>query len=106
MSENEIRRSLVNHAPLRRRPVAVLRRMLDWLPEDTELYGDDAPVAPLERRLAEILGKPASPFFPTGTWARRARFAGPPRAPGGARLARTPQNHSVSWGGTGDRAAP
>jgi threonine aldolase len=71
MSEADIRRSLVNHSPLRRKPAAMLRRMLDWLPEDTELYGDDAPTARLERRLAEVLGKPKALFFPSGTMAQQ-----------------------------------
>jgi threonine aldolase len=71
MSEADIRRSLVNHSPLRRKPIAVLRRMLDWLPEDTELYGDDAPTAQLERRLADVLGKPKALFFPSGTMAQQ-----------------------------------
>jgi threonine aldolase len=71
MSEADIRRSLVNHSPLRRKPAAMLRRMLDWLPEDTELYGGDAPTARLERRLADVLGKPKALFFPSGTMAQQ-----------------------------------
>jgi threonine aldolase len=45
--------------------------MLDWLPVDTPLYGDDAPVGRLEVRVAELLGKPRALFFPSGTMAQQ-----------------------------------
>ena len=44
MAEQDIRRSLVAHAPLRRRPHTMLPRMLDRVAPDTPLYGPDAPV--------------------------------------------------------------
>jgi len=97
MSEKDIRRSLVTHAPLRRRPVAMLRRMLDWLPEDTELYGDDAPVAQLERRLADILGKPAALFFPSGTMAQQVALRVHAERTGRRAFVAHPQNHLDLW---------
>ncbi|HEV7649347.1 MAG TPA: beta-eliminating lyase-related protein [Actinophytocola sp.] len=97
MSENDIRRSLANHAPLRRRPAAVLRRMLDWLPEDTELFGDDAPVARLERRLAGILGKPAAMFFPSGTMAQQVAIRVHAERTGRRAFVAHPQNHLDLW---------
>ncbi len=69
--EQDIRRSLVSHSPLRRAPEVMLRRMLDWLPPGMPLWGDDAPVAQLERRLADLLGKPTALFFPSGTMAQQ-----------------------------------
>lgn len=97
MNENDIRRSLVNHAPLRRRPAAMLRRMLDWLPEDTELFGDDAPTARLERRMAEILGKPRALFFPSGTMAQQVALRVHAERTGRRAFVAHPQNHLDLW---------
>ena len=97
MSEKDIRRSLANHAPLRRRPATMLRRMLDWLPEDTELFGDAAPVARLERRLAEILGTPAALFFPSGTMAQQVALRVHAERTGRRAFVAHPQNHLDLW---------
>ncbi len=66
-----IRRSLALHAPLRRRPHEVLRRLIDYLPPDTPADGPTGPVAVLERRIAGLLGTPAALFFPTGAMAQQ-----------------------------------
>ncbi len=97
MNERDIRRSLASHAPLRRRPAAMLRRMLDWLPEDTDLFGDDAPVARLERRLAEILGKPRALFFPTGTMAQQVALRIHAERTGRRAFVAHPRNHLDGW---------
>ena len=95
--EQDIRRSLVNHAPLRRRPQVMVARMLDWLPPDTPLWGDDAPVAQLERRLAELLGKPKTLFFPTGTMAQQVALRIHAERTGRRAFAAHPQNHLHLW---------
>ncbi|MGM1061166.1 threonine aldolase family protein [Saccharothrix sp. Mg75] len=65
----EIRRSLVVHSRwLRRDPHTVLRALLDRLPPGTD---PDAVTGELERRVADLLGKPAALFFPTGTMAQQ-----------------------------------
>ncbi len=48
--------------------------VLSSIPPDTEqdLYGDGGVVAALERRIAEVLGKPAAVFLPSGTMAQAA----------------------------------
>jgi threonine aldolase len=97
MSEKDIRRSLVSHAPLRRKPAAMLRRMLEWLPEDTELYGDDAPTAQLERRMADILGKPRALFFPSGTMAQQVALRIHAERTGRHAFVAHPQNHLDLW---------
>lgn len=75
----------------------MLRRMLDWLPEDTELFGDDAPTAQLERRLAEILGKPAALFFPSGTMAQQVAIRVHAERTGRPAFVAHPQNHLDLW---------
>jgi len=97
MNEKAIRRSLVSHAPLRRKPATMLRRMLDWLPEDTELYGDDAPTARLERRLAELLGKPRALFFPSGTMAQQTVLRIHAERTGRRAFVAHPLNHLDLW---------
>ncbi|MPZ84085.1 MAG: threonine aldolase [Actinophytocola sp.] len=95
--EQDIRRSLVNHAPLRRRPHVMLRRMIDWLPPDTPLWGDDAPVAQLERRVADLLGKPKALFFPTGTMAQQVALRIHAERTGRRAFVAHPQNHLDLW---------
>jgi threonine aldolase len=93
----DIRRSLVAHAPLRRRPHVMLRRMLDRMPPDTELYGPEAPVAQLERRLAELLGKPRALFFPSGTMAQQVALRIHAERTGRLTFTAHPTNHLDLW---------
>lgn len=69
MSDDEIRRSLVDHAL--RRPADLLRDLAKWLPEDAVARGEDSVTAKLERTLADLLGKPRALFFPSGTMAQQ-----------------------------------
>lgn len=94
MGEQEIRRSLVAHAPLRRRPHAMLRRMLDWLPPDTL---PNAPVAQLEARLSELLGKPRALFFPSGTMAQQVALRVHAERTGRPTFTAHPGNHLDLW---------
>jgi threonine aldolase len=97
VNEQDIRRSLVLHSPLRRRPHTMLRRMLDWLPPDTPLYGPDAPVARLEARLAELLGKPRALFFPSGTMAQQVAMRIHAERTGRLTFTAHPANHLDKW---------
>jgi threonine aldolase len=90
----DIQRSLVSHAPLRRRPSVVLRRMLDKvssesLPED--LVGE------LERRVAELLGKPTALFFPTGTMTQQVALRVHAERTGRRAFVAHPTNHLELW---------
>jgi threonine aldolase len=49
------------------RPDAVMRRAMAEADVGDDCYGDDPTVAALERRVAELLGKEAAVFLPTGT---------------------------------------
>ncbi|MEV0386516.1 beta-eliminating lyase-related protein [Nonomuraea sp. NPDC050643] len=89
-----IRRSLFLHASLRRRPAAVLRRMLELVDDDT-LPGE--PQAALERRLAELLGKEAALFFPTGTMAQQVALRVHAERRGRSAFAAHPQTHLDGW---------
>lgn len=92
-----VRQALFLHAPIRRMPHVVLREMLDHVDPATPPDGPRGPVAQLERRLADLLGKEAALFFPTGTMAqqtalrvhaeRRHRYA----------FAAHPQSHLHVW---------
>lgn len=95
--EDEIQLSLTSHAPLRRRPAVMLRRMLDWLPADTPLWGDDAPVAQLERRIAGLLGKPKALFFPSGTMAQQVAVRIHAERTGRPTFTAHPLNHLDLW---------
>ncbi|WP_433274069.1 threonine aldolase family protein [Actinosynnema sp. CS-041913] len=90
----EIRRSLVLHSRLRRDPHALLRRMLDRIPPGTE---PDAPVEELETRIAELLGKPAALFFPSGTMAQQTALRVHADRTGRRTFAAHPQNHVTLW---------
>lgn len=50
------------------------QRLLETIPVDTEAdrYGDGGVVAALEGEIAELLGKPAAVFMPSGTMAQQA----------------------------------
>jgi threonine aldolase len=75
----------------------MLRRMLDRLPPDTELYGPDAPVAQLERRMAELLGKPKALFFPSGTMAQQVALRIHAERTGRPTFTAHPANHLDRW---------
>jgi threonine aldolase len=75
----------------------MLRRMLDALPPDVELWGDNAPVARLERRLADLLGKPAALFFPSGTMAQQVALRIHAERTGRPTFTGHPLNHLDLW---------
>ncbi len=95
MSDEEIRRSLVSYAM--RPPVDVLAQLLDWLPEGITAYGDDSATARLERRLAEILGKPRALFFPSGTMAQQIALRVHAERTGRRAFVAHPLNHLDLW---------
>src|SRR4051794_16898536 len=71
--------------------------MLDHLPPDTPADGADGPVALLERRIAELLGKPAALFFPTGTMAQQVALRVHAERRGRFAFAAHPQCHLAVW---------
>lgn len=64
-------RFLAGHGPENRRPAAVLSALAD-LAADTrpDHYGRGAVIEDFEAHVAELLGKPAAVFFPSGTQAQ------------------------------------
>jgi threonine aldolase len=97
VAEQDIRRSLVAHAHLRRRPHTMLRRMLDRVAPDTPLVGPDAPMTQLETRLAALLGKPRAIFFPTGTMAQQVALRIHAERTGRRTFTAHPTNHLDMW---------
>jgi threonine aldolase len=93
----ELRRSLVLHSPLHRSPHAVLRAMLDRLPDAMPPSGEDGPVAVLERRMADLLGKPAALFFPSGTMAQQVALRLHAERTGRHAFAAHPMTHLDQW---------
>lgn len=75
ISDDELRRRctrfLGGHGPLGAR--AALEELLAEVTDDVEpdRYGRGGPVADLEEEIAELLGKPAAMFAPTGTMAQQ-----------------------------------
>lgn len=58
-------------------PVAELRALADEVDADADMqvrdrYGDGGPVATLETKVAELLGKPAAAMFPSGIMAQQS----------------------------------
>ncbi|ONI86735.1 threonine aldolase [Saccharothrix sp. ALI-22-I] len=90
----EIRRSLVQHSLLRRDPHAVLRRLLEHVPPGTR---PDAPGKELEQRIADLLGKPAALFFPSGTMAQQTALRVHAERTGRRTFAAHPQCHLAVW---------
>jgi threonine aldolase len=60
----------------RRTPAQVLRAVADAAEdlgvEEWDVYAERGPVAELERQVAELLGKPAAAYFPSGIMAQQA----------------------------------
>ncbi|MEU7864353.1 beta-eliminating lyase-related protein [Nonomuraea sp. NPDC049141] len=92
-----VRRSLFLHAPIRRRPRAVLERMLALVDDDTPPDGPDGPVAVLEQRMATLLGKEAALFFPSGTMAQQVALRIHADRRGRRTFAAHPQSHLDVW---------
>ncbi|MFI7615342.1 threonine aldolase family protein [Nonomuraea terrae] len=94
MTDHQIQRSLFLHAPIHRRPADALRRMLALVDDDTP---PGAPQAALERRLAELLGKEAALYFPTGTMAQQVALRVHAETRGRFAFAAHPQTHLDVW---------
>jgi threonine aldolase len=90
-------RSLSLHARLRRSPARLLRLMLDRLPADMPPSGPDGPVAVFERRVADLVGKPAALFFPTGTMAQQVALRVHAERSGRQAVAFHPAAHVEAW---------
>ena len=90
----EIRRSLVRHSRLRQDPHAVLRRVLDRVQPGA---GPTEPTEQLEQRIADLLGKPAALFFPTGTMAQQTAIRVHAERTGRRTFAAHPQCHLAVW---------
>ena len=75
-------------------PKLVLQRMLEYVTPDTT---SQQPVAELERRLAELLGKPAVLFFPTGTMAQQTALRVHAERRGRRGFAAHPHSHLDVW---------
>ncbi|WP_433434760.1 threonine aldolase family protein [Nonomuraea sp. CA-141351] len=94
MSSHPVRRSLFLHAPIRRRPRAMLEQMLALVDDDTPPQG---PVETLERRLADLLGKESALFFPTGTMAQQVALRVHADRRGRRAFAAHPHSHLDVW---------
>ncbi|MEU6722704.1 beta-eliminating lyase-related protein [Nonomuraea wenchangensis] len=92
-----VRRSLFLHAPIRRRPRVMLERMLALVDDDTPADGPEGPVAVLERRLADLLGKESALFFPSGTMAQQTALRVHADRRGRRTFAAHPQTHLDVW---------
>jgi threonine aldolase len=91
---SETRRSLIQHSRLRRDPHAMLRRMLDRVEPGALL---DDPTKELEQRIADLLGKPAALFFPSGTMAQQAALRVHAERTGRRTFAAHAQCHLALW---------
>jgi hypothetical protein len=92
-----VRRSLFLHAPIRRTPRLMLEQMLALVDDDTPADGPDGPVAVLERRLADLLGKESALFFPSGTMAQQVALRLHADRRGRRTFAAHPQSHLEVW---------
>lgn len=71
--------------------------MLEHLPVGTPPDGPDGPVAVLEQRMADLLGKSATLFFPTGTMAQQVALRVHAERRGRRAFAAHPQSHLAVW---------
>ncbi|MEO3854151.1 beta-eliminating lyase-related protein [Acrocarpospora sp. B8E8] len=92
-----VRRSLFLHAPIRRKPRVMLEQMLALVDDDTPPDGPNGPVAVLERRLANLLGKERALFFPSGTMAQQVALRLHADRRGRRTFAAHPQSHLDVW---------
>ncbi|MGP4103322.1 threonine aldolase family protein [Nonomuraea sp. KM90] len=92
-----VRRSLFLHAPIRRGPRVILEQMLALVDDDTPADGPEGPVAVLERRLAELLGKESALFFPSGTMAQQTALRVHADRRGRRTFAAHPRSHLDVW---------
>ncbi|WP_433513318.1 threonine aldolase family protein [Nonomuraea sp. CA-143628] len=92
-----VRRSLFLHASIRRKPRLMLEQMLELVDDDTPEAGPDGPVAVLERRLADLLGKEVALFFPSGTMAQQVALRVHADRRGRRAFAAHPQSHLDVW---------
>jgi threonine aldolase len=81
----------------RRRPRAVLERMLAYVDEQTPHIGRGNPVQVLEKRVAELLGKQAAVLLPTGKMAQQIALRLHCERRGHNTFAAHPTCHVVNW---------
>jgi threonine aldolase len=80
------------------RPISVRERLVRLIESGADLDGrgdiyGDGPVTVLEQRVAELLGKPAAVFFPTGTMAQQVALRCWAERTGQPTVALHPQSH-------------
>ena len=105
-AEPAVTRSLVGRPPVT--PEAELRDLADVTaaladPHQWDRYGEHGPVAALERRLAEVLGKPAAALFPSGVMAQQSMLRVWCDASGSRRVALPALSHLLRHEGDGPR---
>ncbi len=81
------------------RPTAAMRRAMAEAEVGDDVYGEDPTVAALERRTAELLGKEAALFVPSGTMANQIAVGVHTAAR--RRAALRPDGHVYVWEGGG-----
>jgi threonine aldolase len=89
-------------------PAAVLRELADVAdaldePGSWDRYGEHGPVAVLERRLADLLGKPAAAMFPSGVMAQQSMLRVWCDTTGSRRVAIPALSHPLEHEGDGPR---
>ncbi|SDJ23563.1 L-threonine aldolase [Lentzea albidocapillata subsp. violacea] len=97
----DIRRSLSQHSGPRRSPHEVLRRLAEQVTPRTR---PEDPVRELEERVAGLLGKPATLFFPSGTMAQQVALRVHADRTGRRSFAGHPQTHLHVWENQGYNA--
>jgi len=105
-AEPTLTRSLPGLLP--RSPAAELRDLADIAasldePDAWDRYGEHGPVAALERRVADLLGKPAAAMFPSGVMAQQSMLRVWCDATGFRRVAIPALSHLLTHEGDGPR---